>query len=163
MINDKMIAKLAKTISAVDMEKLEDLSISQDSDGSYHLYNKYRITRNNEMYHVELHRIADKKVFNVLKNAVAWCSFDKRNNIQDSDRIVYLDNRLAGIEVEIQVHQKLVKHTKKTEEKLIYLAKLGEEKMERKMINEELSKYILNSRNWQERRLSSKSSISSYK
>jgi hypothetical protein len=163
MINDKIIAKLAKTISAVDMEKLEDLSISQDSDGSYHLYNKYRITRNNEMYHVELHRIADKKVFNVLKNAVAWCSFDKRNNIQDSDRIVYLDNRLAGIEVEIQVHQKLVKHTKKTEEKLIYLAKLGEEKMERKMINEELSKYILNSRNWQERRLSSKSSISSYK
>jgi hypothetical protein len=61
------------------------------------------------------------------------------------------------------VHQKLAKHTKKTEEKLIYLAKLGEEKMERRMINEELSKYIHNSRNWQERRLSSKSSISSYK
>ena len=163
MINDKMIAKLAKTIPVGDMEKLQDLSISQDNDGSYHLYNKYRITRSNEMYQVELHRVADKKTFNVLKNAVAWCSFDKRNNIQDSDRIVYLDNRLAGIEVEIQVHQKLAKHTKKTEEKLIYLAKLGEEKMERRMINEELSKYIHNSRNWQERRLSSKSSISSYK
>jgi len=152
MINDKIIAKLAKTISAVDMEKLEDLSISQDSDGSYHLYNKYRITRNNEMYHVELHRVADKKVFNVLKNAVAWCSFDKRNNIQDSDRIVYLDNRLAGIEVEIQVHQKLAKHTKKTEEKLIYLAKLGEEKMERKQITDELAGYVNSSKIWQDKR-----------
>jgi hypothetical protein len=70
MINDKMIAKLAKTISAEDMEKLQDLSISQDSDGSYHLYNKYRITRTNEMYQVELHRVADKKTFNIFQKSI---------------------------------------------------------------------------------------------
>lgn len=155
MINDKLIKKLEKTITKEGIEKLQDLSVSRDSAGSYHLFNKYKITKTGDLYYVELYRVANQKTFNVLKNAVAWCTFDKRNLIQDSTRILQLDNKLAGIEAEIQLHQKLVTRTKKTEEKLIYLAKLTEEKTERYSINEELSKYIYNSRNWQERRLTS--------
>ena len=157
MINDKLFTKLTKSIPKEDMEKLQDLSVFREPNGTYSLFNKYRIVKNNGLFYIEIDKVADKKEFNVLKNAVAWCTFDKRNRINDSNRILQLDIKLAGIEAEIEVHQKLVKRTKKTEEKLIYLAKLGEEKMERKRINDELTSYVYSSRNWQESRFKSKS------
>jgi hypothetical protein len=157
MINDKLFTKLTKTIPKKDIEKLQDLSVFREPNGTYSLFNKYKISKTNGLFYVEIDRVADKKEFNVLKNAVAWCTYDKRNRINDSERILHLDIKLSGIEAEIEVHQKLVKRTKKTEEKLIYLAKLGEEKMERKRINDELTGYVYNSRNWQENRFNSKS------
>ena len=51
------------------------------------------------------------------------------------------------------VHQRLVKKSKKLEEKLIYLAKLGEEKMEKKQIIDELDSYVTSSKIWQTNQL----------
>ena len=157
MINQKIINKFEKTFTKDTIEKLQDLSVVQDLDGSYHLFNKYRITKNNDLYCVKLYESTNGRSFNVLKNAVAWCTYDRRSLVQDSARILQLDNRLAGLEAEIQLHQQLVKRTKKTEEKLIYLAKLTEEKMEKRNITAQLTKDIKDSRGWQERRLASKS------
>jgi hypothetical protein len=60
---------------------------------------------------------------------------------------------LASVDSEIQIHQNLAKKAKNLEEKLIYLAKMGEEKMERKQITEELSGYVTSSKIWQNKRL----------
>jgi hypothetical protein len=152
MISDKLLHKFTKTISNKEMEKLSELSILQGPDGSYFLFNQYAIRKNNDYYVVEKDSIAGAKSFNLLKNAVSWCTFDKRNSIYESNRILDLDNRLASVDSEIQLHQKLVKKSKNLEEKLIYLAKLGEEKMERKQIIEELAGYVNSSRIWQEKR-----------
>ena len=152
MISDKLLHKLTKTVSTMDFDKLSELSIMQGPDGSYFLFNKYIITKINGYYNVEIDHVADSKTFNVLKNAVSWCTFDKQNRISESNRIYDLDNKLASVDSEIQVHQNLVKKAKKLEEKLIYLAKLGEEKMERKQISEELAGYVTSSRTWQEKR-----------
>jgi hypothetical protein len=152
MISDKLLHKFTKTISNVEMEKLSELTIIQGPDGSYFLFNQYSIRKTNDCYIVEKDSIAGTKSFNVLKNAVSWCTFDKRNNIYESNRILDLDIRLASVDSEIQVHQKLVKKAKNLEEKLIYLAKLGEEKMERKQISEELAGYVNSSKIWQEKR-----------
>ena len=152
MISDKLLHKLTKTISESDMEKLSELSIMQGPDGSYFLFNRYTIKKHNGYYNVEIDRIAGTKSFNVLKNAVSWCTYDKRNSIYESNRILDLDNKLASVDSEIQVHQKLVKKAKNLEEKLIYLAKLGEEKMERKQITEELQGYVTSSKIWQDKR-----------
>ena len=102
-------------------------------------------------------RIAGNKSFNVLKNAVAWCTYDKRNNIYDTNRIYDLDNKLSSIDAAILVHQRLAKKAKKLEEKLIYLAKLGEEKMEKKQIVEELDRYVESSKIWQSKQFNMKS------
>ena len=152
MISDKLLHKLTKTISTKEIEKLSELAIMQGPDGSYFLFNKYSIKKNNDCYIVQKDNIAGSKSFNVLKNAVSWCTFDKRNSIYESNRILDLDNRLASVDSEIQVHQKLVKKAKNLEEKLIYLAKLGEEKMERKQIADELAGYVNSSRIWQDKR-----------
>jgi len=152
MISDKLLQKFTKTISNIEMEKLSELTIIQGPDGSYFLFNQYSIRKINDCYIVEKDNIAGTKSFNVLKNAVSWCTFDKRNNIYESNRILDLDIRLASVDSEIQVHQKLVKKAKNLEEKLIYLAKLGEEKMERKQISEELAGYVNSSKIWQEKR-----------
>jgi hypothetical protein len=152
MISDKLLQKLTKTVSTMDLARLSELSIMQGPDGSYFLFNKYIITKSDGCYKVTIENVADYKTFNILKNAVSWCTFDKQNRISESNRIYDLDTKLASVDSEIQVHQNLVKKSKKLEEKLIYLAKLGEEKMERKQISEELAGYVISSRNWQEKR-----------
>jgi hypothetical protein len=153
MISDKLLRKLEKTVSKMDLDKLSELSIMQGPDGSYFLFNQYTIRKINDYYVVEKNNIAGTISFNILKNAVSWCTFDKQNSIYESNRILDLDNRLASIDSEMQVHQNLVKKAKNLEEKLIYLAKLGEEKMDRKQITEELAGYVTSSRIWQNKRL----------
>ena len=157
MISDKLLRKLTKTIPEAEMKKLSELSIIQGPDGSYFLFSKYSIKKNNGYYVVELDSIAGTKSFNVLKNAVAWCTYDKRNSIYESKRIYDLDNKLSSIDAAILVHQRLAKKAKKLEEKLIYLAKLGEEKMEKKQILEELENYVASSKIWQNKQFNIKS------
>jgi hypothetical protein len=74
----------------------------------------------------------------------------------DSKRIQDLDNRLTSIESSIAIHQNLSKKTKDIENKLIYLAKLGEEKIQRSVITEELDRYVTESKYWQAKRFSTK-------
>lgn len=157
MISDKLIRKLTKTIPESDMKRLSELSIIQGPDGSYFLFSKYSIKKNNGYYVVEIDKIDGIKSFNVLKNAVAWCTYDKRNSIYESNRIYNLDNKLSSIDSEITVHQQLAKKAKKLEEKLIYLAKLGEEKMVKKQILDELDSYVESSKIWQTKQFNTKS------
>ena len=157
MISDKLLRKLTKAIPESEMKRLSELSIIQGPDGSYLLFSKYSIKKNDGYFVVEMDRIAGNKSFNVLKNAVAWCTYDKRNNIYDTNRIYDLDNKLSSIDAAILVHQRLAKKAKKLEEKLIYLAKLGEEKMEKKQIIEELDRYVESSKIWQSKQFNMKS------
>ena len=152
MISDKLLNKLAKTVSTMDLAKLSELAIMQGPDGSYFLFNKYTIKKSDGCYIVEIDRMSETKSFNILKNAVSWCTFDKQNIIYEANRILDLDNKLASIDSEIQIHQALIKKAKGLEEKLIYLAKLGEEKMERKQIADELAGYVNSSKIWQDKR-----------
>jgi hypothetical protein len=157
MISDKLLRKLTKSIPEAEMKRLSELSIIQGPDGSYFLFSKYSIRKNNGYYVVEMDRIAGNKSFNLLKNAVAWCTYDKRNDIYETNRIYNLDNKLASIDAAILVHQKLAKKAKNLEEKLIYLAKLGEEKMEKRQILEELDSYVASSKIWQNKQFNMKS------
>jgi hypothetical protein len=157
MSNDKWLNKLTKTISKTDLTNLKELTIYQEPDGSYRLFDAYTIRRLNESYEVEIDRIAGITKFNTLKNAVTWCTFYKKNNIYETNRILELDRKLAGVETAILVHQNLVKSAKNVDDKLTYLAKLIEEKMQRKMLNDELSGYIESSKIWQLKRFNTKS------
>jgi hypothetical protein len=50
MISDKLLRKLEKTVSKPDMARLSEISIMQGQDGSYFLFNKYTIRKNNDCY-----------------------------------------------------------------------------------------------------------------
>ena len=149
--------QLEKFIKSNFLGELEDVIIFQNTDGSYELFNSYIIAKTviNE-YIVTMTTTFTTHTFNELKNAVAWCTFDKRNMLYQADRILKLDNLLAGLEVDISLHTKIFKNTKNTDDKLIFLAKLSEDKIKKKKITDELYTYVSDSKRWQTKRFDRK-------
>jgi hypothetical protein len=54
---------------------------------------------------------------------------------------LWLDQQAASIEAGLELHQRLFTVTKKVDQKLIYVAKLKEEKIKKTLINDELKRY----------------------
>lgn len=156
MIDEKMVSRLAKTMGNSIITDLQDISVLKDDDGTYQLFNKYTIIRKDSQYEITGSSIIESLKFFTLKNAVAWCSFDRRVRVSDCKRIIQLDHNLAGIETSILQHQRMAKNAKDVEYELIYLAKLGEERLKRKQMTTEMNSYIQESKNWQLKRFSAK-------
>ena len=153
----KIDRKLDRMISNSEFAKLQDVVIFKDTDGTYSLFNKYHIKKKdtNDVV-VSLNNGDDVNSFFSMKNAVCWCVLDKIGKYQLANRVIDLDMHLSSVEVHISIHSKLFKKAKKTEDKLIYLAKLNQDKLQQKAMSEELSKYIQDSYIWQQKRFSSK-------
>ena len=151
---EKQLDKLMKPNIIGD---LEDVIIFQNNDGSYELFNMYHITKNeNNEYIVTMHTTFTTHNFNTLKHAVAWCTFDKRNMFYQANRILKLDNLLAGLEVDISLHTKIFKNAKDTDNRLIVLSKLSEDKLKKRRYTDELYTYINDSKKWQTKRFDTK-------
>jgi len=151
------LKKLDKFISTDIIENLQDVVIYQDQDGSYQLFNIYRIAKGpDKEFIVTMNHTYTEKVFYTLKNAVTWCTYDKRNKFYESNRIVELDNRLGGLEVDISIHYKLFKTVKDDNDKLIYLAKLNEDRTKKRSFTTELTRYVEESKTWQQKRFNLK-------
>ena len=155
---NKIDRKLDKMISNSEFAKLQDVVIFKDTDGTYSLFNKYHIKKKdaNDIV-VSLNNGDDVNSFFSIKNAVCWCVLDKIGKYQLANRVIDLDMHLSSVEVHISIHSKLFKKAKKTEDKLIYLAKLNEDKFQKKAMSDELNQYIENSYAWQQKRFDSKS------
>ena len=154
----KIDKKLDKMISNSEFAKLQDVVIFKDTDGTYSLFNKYHIKKKdtNDVV-VSLNNGDDVNSFFSMKNAVCWCVLDKIGKYQLANRVIDLDMHLSSVEVHISIHSKLFKKAKKTEDKLIYLAKLNEDKFQKKAMSEELNRYVENSYAWQQKRFGLKS------
>jgi len=151
---DKHLSKLMKADIIGD---LEDVVIFQNTDGSYELFNTYHITKTDKGdYLITMLTTYTTHQFNTLKNAVAWCTFDKRNMLYQANRILKLDNLLAGLEVDISLHTKIFKNAKNTDDRLIVLSKLSEDKLKKRRFTDELYTYITDSKKWQTNRFNSK-------
>jgi hypothetical protein len=149
----KIDRKLNKMITTSEFAKLQDVVIFQDNDGTYSLFNKYHIKKkdtNNII--VSLNNGDVVNSFFSLKNAVCWCVMDKIGKYHLANRVIVLDMNLSSMEVHISIHSRLFKKSKKTEDKLIYLAKLNQDKLQKKAMSEELDQYIRDSYYWQQRR-----------
>ena len=155
---NKIDRKLDKMISNSEFAKLQDVVIFKDTDGTFNLFNKYHIKKKdvNDIV-VSLNNGDDVNSFFNMKNAVCWCVLDKIGKYHLADRVINLDMHLSSLEVHISIHSKLFKKAKKTEDKLIYLAKLNEDKFQKKTMSDELNQYIANSYSWQQKRFDSKS------
>lgn len=153
----KIDRKLDRMISTSEFAKLQDVVIFQDTDGTYNLFNKYHILKKDTNEAVVLLNNGDQiySFFNI-KNAVCWCVMDKLGKYSLANRVIDLDMNLSSVEVHISIHSKLFKKAKKTEDKLIYLAKLNQDKLQKKAMTEELSQYLRDSYYWQQKRFSLK-------
>lgn len=140
---DDKITFIEKAIPKQELQALKDIIIFRDADGTYNIYGKYLISKDADgIYNVVVIGYHTEKKFYKLKNAVAWCSYDKRNLLKDCKRIHQLDQMIFSMDTEIQLHSKLVKKTQNTENKLIYLSKLTQEKAKKSNFSKELNYYL---------------------
>lgn len=151
--------KFKKVISKHEMEKLQDIAIFQNPDGIYEVFNSYMIDKKPEGAIVRLRNGDTINSFYNLKNAMCWCSFDKRGRFSSANRIVELDLKLSAIEVSMTLHQRLFKKSKDSDTKLIYLAKLNEDKYKKRQMTDELNAYLAESNNWQQKSFKLKTDI----
>lgn len=149
MTKEKFIKKISTFLSKEFNTRLGEISVFENEDGSYELFNRYTVLKDPYGYKVIIKNQIDHKVFSSLKIAVTWCIFEKRNNIIKSKRIEYLDAMINGTEMAINNHRRLVRNCKDNNAKLVYIAKLSEEKAKYKAMTIELSKFVLESKFWQ--------------
>lgn len=149
----KIEKKLNNIIETSEFAKLQDVVIFKDIDGTYSLFNKYHIKKKNTNdIVVSLNNGDDINSFFNMKNAVCWCVLDKIGKYNLANRVIQLDMSLSSVEVHISIHYNMFKKSKKTEDKLIYLAKLNEDRFQKKVMTQELQKYITHSYVWQQKR-----------
>lgn len=131
-----------------DLEKtVQNVAVLRNEYGNYELFNKYDIKLENNLVTVTTRHSYTVKNFSSLPVAVTWCIFDKRNKIVECKRIEYLDNMLIGIDSSIFLHKKIIR--KNSENKFIALAKLSQDQYKKKVLLEEIKKFIKESKNWQ--------------
>lgn len=144
-MNDKQLFQaLEKIINPKTVNKIKNTAVIQDGN-QYRLFEKYIIS--NTKSGAKVTRISDDKVkwFTSMKYAVTWATLDKRNLIVEANRVLQLDEILAGIEVSTKL---LEKYTKKTTN-FIYLNKLNENRFKRVTIIKELDGYSTRAKQWQ--------------
>jgi hypothetical protein len=152
---NKALNKLDKIIRGSDLDTLQDIVVFQNEEGVYEAFGTYRIARGpTGAYRVTIPTTFVEKTAYSLKNAMAWCIFDKQNKIYEADRILELDHNLGGLEVDLAIHQKMFQAAKNDDTRLIYVAKLTQDRERKKQMSDELTKYIDESKRWQDRRFS---------
>jgi hypothetical protein len=135
------------------LKKFSHISIIKLSENIYGLFNVYIIEKTaDKLYNVSIYGKHTEHNFYNIRNAFAWCVFDKRNKIVESQRILSLDKKLQGLESNMELHRHLIKTSKNEEQRFIYFSKLTDEKVKRSEIAHELNGYINESKTYQERR-----------
>ncbi len=149
--------KLNRIISYREMKDIQSISIFELSKNYYSVFGKYFINKKSKT-NVEVILLNGDVVhsFFSMRNAVCWCICDLRGRYVSANRIIALDNNISNEEAQMTVHKRLFKSAKSTGEKLIFLAKLNEEKLKRSQMFGELEDYIAESNFWQQQKFNLK-------
>lgn len=119
--------------------KISDLFIVREDDGSYNLFGRYLIENKNGQY--VLHEKGEDTYHNfyVLKHAVTWCVLNNSKKYKDVRRVLELDNELISLDAAIENHTRLIR--KNSENSIIYGTKLQEERLKKRKVLEEINGY----------------------
>lgn len=144
-MNDKQLFQaLEKIINENTVDKIKNTAVIKEGN-QYRLFEKYIIKQTKVGFQVT--RISDdnSKLFTSIKYAVTWATLDKRNLIVEANRVLQLDDILAGLEVSTKL---LEKYNKKTQN-FVYLNKLNENRLKKVSLIKELESYSVKAKQWQ--------------
>ena len=150
--------KLTKIISYKERKNIESISIFEISKNRYSVFGKYYIVKKSKST-IEVKQLNGELVhsFFSMRNAICWCIYDLRGKYMSANRVIALDRNISNEEAQIAVHSGLFNRAKNTDDKLIFLAKLNEEKLKRSQMHSELEDYIAESNFWQQQKFKMKS------
>lgn len=152
MMNDiELERKFNRMISTKEIEDLQDISIFETTKDNYVVFKNYHVIKKSKT-DIEVHLTNGDLIhsFASMRNAICWCIFDKRGKYVLANRIITLDRSISNEEVQINVHKNLFRKANKTDDKLIFLAKLNEDKFRRSSMYQELESYVGQSDYWQQ-------------
>jgi hypothetical protein len=149
---DKLPELLFKKLNNIYLNKLEDRLIFKENENVYNIFGKY-IIYNAEVIHIKTISGDMLQHFYKLKNAVAWCIYERRSKYYDSQKILDLDRKLASLENEITIHKRLAKINKNDD---FYVQQLHEDLVQRERVLNELKYYVDESNEWQMKRFNTK-------
>lgn len=147
-ITNETLNKVESFFKKTYVKDTLELSIIRNDDGSYELFDHYRVINDNKKYRVEIKHSFETKQFNTLKNAFIWIVFHKRKDYKELVRIEQLDQKIEGINFSIEYLHYMIKKTKNMENVLIYSAKLSQDQAVKKKLMLELNKMLDSARKW---------------
>jgi len=148
MTEQKMMQALGKIVDKNFFYQLKDHVITQE-DNHYSLFDQYTITDYKD--YCELRKDTSDKTytFSHIKYAVTWATLDKINKVPECNRVLFLDQCLFGIDVNLKIHTKIFKKTKDVDTKLLFHSKYVEEKLKKKRVINELDLLINKAKSYQ--------------
>jgi hypothetical protein len=120
--------------------KINELFISRDNDGTYNLFGNYVISTVDGQYHLVKETGTEPLIFYSLKHAVTWCVFDKANKYKEVKRVHELDNEIVSADALIANYNRLMSKCTNSN-KYIYKAKLIEQKLKKRKMLQEISDF----------------------
>ena len=129
------------------------LLLEIDTD-SYSLFGKYTINKENNYYVVCADNDDKKRIFNTLKTAVTWCVFKERNRTLECKQIEQIDFKLSSLEVDILQTTKILNNLKDENFKLVFISKIEESNIKKRLLLIQLNKLINTSKDWQTKKFS---------
>jgi len=156
MNNTQLYKALEKVVTNRVYEQLKDSVIVQEKD-SYRLFESYRISNTKKGFSVQKINVHGETVFSYLKYAVTWAILDKKNSISEASRVKELDQKLASLDINIKLYEKLEKKSKNQDTKLLYLCKRTEAVNKKKIVSQELDVFVARTKAWQLQKFSNSS------
>jgi hypothetical protein len=106
-----------------------NILLLQVDDNNHILFGKYAITKENNSYIIRMDDDDKERTFSTLKTAVTWCVFNER------------------------------KKTKDEKFKFVYISKIEEDNMKKKILLKQLNRFINISKAWQDKKFNDSKSI----
>lgn len=147
-ITKEAISKVENFFAKKFVKHTIELSILKNHDGTYDIFDKYKVIPENGKYKVEIEHVYDTYYFNNLKSAFTWVIFHKRQFFNQMSRVEFLDQKLEGVTFSINHLTVMLNKTKDVESKLIYGAKLSQDEAVKKKLLLELNKLIEEAKAW---------------
>jgi hypothetical protein len=147
---NKKEAKVEKFIKKqLNNTNTMNLSLLPIDDNNYILFGKYAITKENSFYLLHDDYTDRKRTFSHLKTAVTWCVFNEKRKISECKLIEQIDFKLSSLEIDIAQKTKVLNSLKDEAYKFVYISKIEEDNIKKKILLKQLNKFINMSKDWQ--------------
>lgn len=134
----------------INHSKAMNVSLIPIDKNSYVMFSKYKVTDCGHFFEVSTeYDTTNVKTLSNLKTAITWCVFNERKKFIDCKKIEQLDFKLASLEIDLIQKTKVLGSIKDEGYKLAYVSKIEEDILKKRILNNQLNRYIMSSKEWQ--------------
>ena len=139
MIDTEKVTRLFRR----EIQELSPNTIWQNNNGVYQVFGHYQIFPENNGFKVFC-RDTEVGIFATTRTALSWCIADKYRAYNTARELLTLDNKLTTLKNDITVRAAVGDRSRNADLRETILVKLENKIMQKKQLENELTKYV----NW---------------